>query len=274
MSFKATLRVLLGIALFGSCFSPLITSAAITPLAYYRLGEADAGAISGNTGNATTIDSAGGNNLTRSGSPVYTAPVASSAFTSTGSTLGVSFGNPNTANVYRTTTPIATGGSNFGMEGWFKVSSLAGNQVLAINGTGGANGYALMIIGGQLQLLRPGIGTVNFGFTPTLDTWFYTGFVNSAGVNTGYVNNTTPISLGSFSFNSPTTEFSIGGQATQNFMQGAADEVRVFSFTAGQFSTSDLLIAQVVPEPSTLVVGSMMALGFAATALRRRKRAS
>lgn len=46
--------------------------AAITVIDYYRLGEADAGAVNGAIVNATSQNSVGTKHLTRFGSPTYT----------------------------------------------------------------------------------------------------------------------------------------------------------------------------------------------------------
>src|SRR5690349_8270524 len=58
------------VALFGSP-----ASATITVLDYYKLGDADPGAIAGNIGNSTTTDSVAGKNMTREGSPTYSSDV-------------------------------------------------------------------------------------------------------------------------------------------------------------------------------------------------------
>src|SRR5690242_744662 len=50
------------------------SEASVTTVAYYRLGDADPGAVTGTTGAAITGDSAGSNALNRTGNPIYGAP--------------------------------------------------------------------------------------------------------------------------------------------------------------------------------------------------------
>ena len=61
----------------------------------FKLGEDDPGALAGNTGNATTVDSLFGKNLTRVGTPTYSANAAPG-----GSTLSMTFNG--TANNFYT----------------------------------------------------------------------------------------------------------------------------------------------------------------------------
>lgn len=243
--------------------------ATIIPVSYHRLGETDPSAAAGNTGNNPTDDAVGSNNLARTGSPVYSSNIAASAVLHTASTLSMNFGSPNGGNVYAQGSPVTAATSNFGMEGWFNLADTSGTQVLVLNGTGG-NGYSLLMSGGQLTVLQAGVAVIGTGFFPTANTWFYAALVNTAGANNVYINNNAPISLGTFGYVTPTTNFSIGGQVgpTQNLMKGLADEVRMFTFTAGQFSTNDLLINQVVPEPSSLI---MLLFGGLGLWLMRRK---
>src|SRR2546425_7842543 len=65
--------------------------ATITVIDYYRLGDADAGAVNGATVNAASQDSVGTKHLTRIGSPAYTNAVSIDAAARAGSQLAVSF---------------------------------------------------------------------------------------------------------------------------------------------------------------------------------------
>ena len=84
------MRLLSWIAPSACCV--LFLTARITPvcggtLDLYHLGEADPGAVAGNTGDNPTIDSGpGGNNLPSSGSPTYSSNVGAP-----GSTLSMAF---------------------------------------------------------------------------------------------------------------------------------------------------------------------------------------
>ena len=80
--------------------------------------------------------------------------------------------------------------------------------------------------------------------------WTHLALVTSGGITTFYVNG---VAAGSaHSALSPSSVFKFGinttGGGTQPF-HGNIDEVRVFTFQPGQFSTNDLLLTHVPPPP-------------------------
>src|SRR5437762_484833 len=87
------------------------THAAVTNVAWYRLGENDPGAASGQVANSMTIDLVGANNLRRFGSPQYTNAVSRAA-EKIGSSLAVVF---NGANQFYSNAVVSTARNNFGI---------------------------------------------------------------------------------------------------------------------------------------------------------------
>ena len=243
---------------------------------YYHLGESDPGAVAGQPGNATSLDSSGnGNDLTYwQGTQTYSSSVAASAAAATGSNLSMNFAGDGF--YLHTGNALTVNTDNFGIEGWFKVNDLS-QQGLADNGDAFDGGFGLYVIdtgsGPHVQGLYNQVALFDTGFTPTVGQWFYVAMVRDAGDTEMYVNSTTPIDFGNAPApNYPDPQFSLG-VAGYDFLHGSADEVRVFAF-GSQFgynfdANTDLLIS--VPEPSTLVLLTMGLFGLAAYAWRKRR---
>ena len=239
---------------------------------YYHLGESDPGAAAGLQGDALSLDSSGnGNNLTYwQGNQTYSSNVAASAAAATGSDLSMNFaGN---GFYLHTGNALTLNTDNFGIEGWFKVNNLS-QQGLADNGDAFDGGFGLYVLGGHIQGLYNQVALFDTGITPTVGQWFYVAMVRDAGDTKMYVNSTTPIDFGStYTPRYPDPQFSLG-VAGNDFLNGSADEVRVFAF-GSQFgynfnANTDLLIS--VPEPLTLALLTMGLFGLAAYAWRKRK---
>jgi hypothetical protein len=250
-----------------------LAQASVTAAAYYRLGEADAGAVAGNPGNATTEDS-GANNMDLTnwaGTQTYSSNVAASAAAAVGSSLSMNFaGN----GFYLTQANCLTGATdNFGIEGWFNINSLT-QMGLACNGDGlGPAGFGLYVLGGKVQGYYCQLALFDSGFAPTPGEWFYAALVRDGGITRMYVNNSNEITVANntatpySAANAP--QFSLGIVSYDAFA-GLADEVRVFTFEPGAFNAStDLLIA--VPEPSTVTLLATGLFGLMAYAWRKRK---
>jgi hypothetical protein len=268
--------------LFAVCVASLVyvwsesVRAEVNALAYYRMGEADPGAVAGQAGNFITNDSVGSSPLTLSpsGSSVYSSDVAASAFAYTGSTLCLSLvGN----SFYSGSNVITSLTDNIGIEGWFRPSVLpaggfgGGGQALAYLGDTGQNGFGLFIFGTELYGLYGGVRFLPTGRSASINSWTYFALVRDGGFTTLYVDGTTPIPSDGTAPAPALSGLKIGSNGSEEFFGGYADEVRVFSFAPGQFSTSDLLIA--VPEPSACItVLAGLACGVYSL-FRRRKRA-
>src|SRR5437899_12808290 len=88
--------------------------ATMTNIAWYRLGENDPGAASGQVVNSTTKDFIGTNDLKRFGSPTYTNSVSADA-AKLGSTLAVRFDG---ASQFYSNAVVTSARNNFGIEAW------------------------------------------------------------------------------------------------------------------------------------------------------------
>ncbi|HEX5220507.1 MAG TPA: phosphatidylinositol-specific phospholipase C domain-containing protein [Verrucomicrobiae bacterium] len=215
-----------------------------TPLAYWRLGEEDAGATNGQS---TLITSNRLNAPLKFNAPVtYTGAVSPIAAGWSDSRLGLTF----TPGTYGTN-GLITGldGStaitdNFGIELWVKPSALSGNQCLAYNGnTGGAGsgGWGLYLIGNQYYGLFGGVDLIGSA-TASAGVWTHLALVRNNGTATLYVNG---VASGTSAATPgvPLGRCAVGAQPqtlAAEFFAGALDEVRVFTFAPGQFAPESL----------------------------------
>lgn len=274
-----------------SVLTSVTAQANVITQAYYTLGENDSGAVAGGAANAVTADSSGNaNNLYYSGAgPTYTSSVASSAASATGSTLALDFGSSGRHYVTGSVWTSAT--DNYGMEGWFKTSDPTKSQALVYNGNMGqlwptygfGNGFGLYVTGdtgdggggvsGHLMGLLGYVAWLDSGFTIQANQWFYAALVKDNGTVKMYVNKSDPTNFGQRGTVAANNCSVIGSAfgSTGDLLSGAADNVRIFTFNAGQFSASDLLINQTVPEPSMVMLGMTGLIGLAAYAWRKRK---
>lgn len=233
-------------------------SAVVTPLGYYKLGENDPGATPGQPGQALSLSSGGGPPVQSFLSTTYSGDVGTSL-----STISMNLAG----GYYQFAAPLTSAVNNFGIEGWFKASATTGNRVLAYNGDTGDSGFGLFLVGAQIYGVYGGNAILNTGQSIVPNTWTYVALVRDGGVSKLFVNNTTPI-IRSGAPNPASGTFSIGANSAGNEQFGGlADEVRVFTFSPGQFNpNTDLLI---VPEPGTLALAGLGVAGL--FWLRRRK---
>jgi hypothetical protein len=230
--------------------SPAIVQATVNTAAYWRLGENDPGAMPGVTV-TSTIDSAGTNNLTfEGGAAEYANDVAATAASHTGSSLSINFAN----GAYATNVIMATNVDNFGIECWAKPTALGGGQVIAYNGSTGGSGDGGwgIIIGSDNNYYGLYGGVTTLGGVPaTANVWTHLALVRASGTATLYVNGVAAGTTNAAKPIGPTAGgFALGAppqSPTSQFFTGLIDEVRVFTFAPGQFSTNDLLEAQAPP---------------------------
>jgi hypothetical protein len=244
-------------------------NAEVIPIAYYRLGENDPSAANGQAGRPQTADSVGSAALSRSlvGAASYSSGVAASAFAQTDSTLSMSLSN---GACYIRPELLSAVTDNFGIEGWFRPRSFPNSAVaLAYNGHSGESGFGLFMFSGQLCGMYGGERVLPSHHFAASNTWTYFAMVRSGGQTSLYVNSAEPIDGGSYAPRPATTGFSIGSNndGGETF-DGDIDEVRVFSFAPGQFSSSDLLIA--VPEPATYSL-ALTGVACGGCLIRRRR---
>jgi sugar lactone lactonase YvrE len=223
--------------------STFTAGATITILDYWHLGENDAGAISG--GAVTNlIDSAGSKNLTAQGTATYTTDVSASAAARTGSSLSVVFTNGALAS----STIVSSAVDNFGIECWVKPGAdVAGGQIIVYNGSTATSGWGLLLSGSQFLGLFGGVEIFGTG-AASPNVWTHVALVRDSGNATLYVNGVASGNSSSLP-HTPDSGFAIAAppQVPINSGQsltGRVDEVRVFTFNPGQFSTNDLLYFQ------------------------------
>ncbi len=206
-------------------------------VSYYPLGEIEPGVASGVV-ITNVFDSVGTNPLTMVGSPVWTNHVSAEAAARTDSAWSAFF----VGGQYGTNGILSTATDNFGIEAWVKATSTNGNECVAFNGVTSANGWGLYRAGGNFQALYGSVGL--FGSVPvTLNQWTHLALVRNGGVGTFYVNGAAAGTLG-ITPNVATGRFAIGSApqplGTETW-EGFLDNVRVFTFAPGQFTTNDLL---------------------------------
>lgn len=249
----------------------LSARAATSTIAYYRLGEDDPGAGPPTLGQDPTRDHGAGKlDLSRFGSPHYSADVAPGATAATGSTVSMQF-SPQTLDAYYRLTPVTTLTDNVGIEAWVNTATDptgVGQSVIAYDGTPGADGFGLLRVadatpfGGlsPVYVARMGATTVGFSALPA-GQWVHLALVREAGTATFYVNGQAS-GTSSAALSAATETFSVGASycavcdrpiPTADYLDGLVDEVRVFSFAPGQFNAASDLLYSAVPEPSVLV---------------------
>ncbi|HWD92130.1 MAG TPA: LamG-like jellyroll fold domain-containing protein [Verrucomicrobiae bacterium] len=238
--------------------------AAINVQSYWRLGENDPGAAVGVTATNTT-DSVGTMNLQFYGNASYANDVAPTAVTHAGSSLSVNFTN----SAYATNAIISTATDNFGIECWVKPTIPGMNEIIAYNGiTGGAGsgGWGLIIAANNTYQALFG-GVTLFGTNlATANVWAHLALVRASGISTLYINgiasatnsNVPGVPSGNFALGAPPQS------PTNQFFTGLMDEVRVFTFSPGQFSTNDLLLNHAI-SPVVTTTGPTFLGGTFAT---------
>lgn len=228
--------------------SGFTSSSAVTPVAWYRLGENDPGAASGSAVTNTTSDSVGGNHLKQFGSPLCTSAVSTDAITQVASSLGVQL---NGTGQYFSNAVLTTAVNNFGIEAWVRPNAVSSTcNFVSYNGNTANNGWGIAWRDGAFQgwfgnVILFGSGVVTPG------TWAHVALVRDNGSSTLYLNGTPVSSPTGFGPAAPTTGLAFGIRPqtpTTEFFNGAIDEVRVFTFSPGQFSTNDLLLNRASTE--------------------------
>ncbi len=274
MTMSLTLRPgLLRACLFGLAATLLSTPTRgeVTNLAWYRLGDDDPGAASGQAVNTTTIDFLGGNSLRRIGAARYTNDVFPSA-ERIGSQVAVVFGG---TGFYTNAGAATAAQDNFGLEAWVKVlNTNNGVYVIAHNGNPGANGWGL-----GLQVTNPPLGgpqlsffgefggsAIRIGSTSGRALAAHLALVRDGGATRLYLNGTAAGTVSTLTPTAPTGAFQIAGIPS---FPGIIDEVRVFTFAPGQFSVNDLLIKQsrADTQPATDLVADRATLHGSAGSL-------
>jgi len=223
-------------------------------VAWYRLGENDPGAASGVAVTNTTADFAGAKHLKQFGSPLYTSAVSPDAATQVASSLGVQLDG---SGQYLSNAIVTTAVDNFGIEAWVKPTTVSSTyNFVAYNGNTANNGWGIAWQDGAFQGWYGNVILFGSGVIAT-GTWAHVALVRDNGSSTLYVNGVSANIPTGFGPNAPSTGFALGirPQApTTDFFNGAIDEVRVFTFAPGQFSTNDLLLNRTSTETTAAPV--------------------
>lgn len=211
---------------------------------WYRLGEADAGAVAGGLTGTFTVDEVRTNNLTRFGTPTYSSDVWTN-----GGSLSMAFAPTTTnwftgtnLNIYSTLNL-----SNFSCEFDAKPTDGTSYRIAACFGRYGGNASFIYHSGGTWRYHIGGIGDPISGGTVALNQWQHMAFVRSNGVNRLYQNDTL---LGtSSSFPTPASEFSIGaartgGGTSDGLFAGLIDNVIFRDLTSTAAPASPALALQ------------------------------
>lgn len=221
-------------SLFTATLLP--ASATVTLLNSYHLGDLDGGAANGALA-ITSQDYRGGAALSFMGYPTYSTDVPPDY--PLPDTYSLDFTGTN----YGIDGTLASLTDDFGIQAWVKVRSLSsGNHAIAYNGNTGANGWGLYIVGNTFQGLFGGVAF--FGSAPVqTNVWTHLALVRDQGVTTLYVDG---VACGASSAtpNAPNGLWALGASPpdlNSEFFDGLIDEVSVFTFADGAFSTNDLL---------------------------------
>ncbi|MGH8091239.1 MAG: LamG domain-containing protein [Rudaea sp.] len=236
--------------------------ATITVLNQWHLGEADAGASAGGAGAATTVDSVGGFNLNKVGTPAYAADVPANI----GSNLSLAFNG--TTDEYMNPSGVAsTLTDNFGIEAWVKWNAgTPGSASIIYNGNSSNSGWGIYQYGTNYGLLYG--GNLGASVTPVSNQWTEMALVRSSGTTTFYVNGVASFTT-TTGPNAPAGGVAIGGNSLTSgaeLFNGKIDEVRIFSFAPGAFAVGDLNLPPPPPVVPTPVL-SLRSLGLLALGL-------
>jgi DNA-binding beta-propeller fold protein YncE len=214
-------------------------SGAITVVSYWRIGEFDPGASPGVAATGPTDTAIGAHNLKAVGQAYYSNNVAVAALAHVSSSLSLNFAS----GAFASNSIVSTATDNFGIEAWVKPTSVNAGQVIAYNGSTATSGWGIMVSGSNYLALFGGRDIWGVG-AATPNVWTHVALVRDGGVATIYTNGIAAGTSVAFP-NVPSGNFALAAppQAPNSqFLTGSVDEVRVFAFAPGQFSTNDLLL--------------------------------
>lgn len=172
--------------------------------------------------------------------------------------------------------PGLTNTASFAMELWFKPTSISGTQALLFNGYTAQAGLGLYLYNGELQALAGGLAFHSTLAAPTAGAWNHAALVYDNGSLRMFLNGAQVLGA-AITFNDPTLgSLSLGGNGfVGDRFTGSLDDIRIFTFATGTFTSSMLNnpAFAAIPEPSTYaIIFGAGVLGFAAW--RRRRRAA
>jgi len=243
------------------CLTTSLVSAQTT-IGSWRMGEADTGATNGGTV-VSTLSSVGSlGNLSRTGSAsAYSsftrADIGSTYSVITGASAGFVLGSNLGVN------------NNFAMEAWVYNTDSSEVQVIFYNGNTALNGFGLIYQGGLLRLQVNGFTGLN-NVAMNINEWNHVAAVINDGSISLHLNGVGTTSDLTMPINA-TSPFIVSSGGGFGF-RGYIDEVRAFTFTAGNFNSS-MLGYSVIPEPSSFAAFAGAAM-LVLAGMRRRRRSS
>jgi len=228
--------------------------AAITVLSHWRMGDGDPGV-------GQSVDIVGGNTMSLTG-PTYAQSASSAALAHCGSVYSVHF----LSATYGTANPF-NNSDNFGLEFWVNPAGTSGTQALVYSGNSLFEGWGIYLINGA-YVGRIAQNNVGSG-TATAGQWTHLALVRTNGTAVLFVNG---VVSGSSSTASPLVPVGnplrVAGNSfspTTESAPGYIDEVRVFTFATGQFSTNDLLLNAPYPSPAATTLAATALADTSAT---------
>lgn len=209
-------------------------------VARYGLGDDDRGAAQPKI-ITFTRDRIAGRDLQAIGSPTYSLDVPGLAAEISGGLLCAQFNGIDQA-LGRDLLDLDT--ESFGVEAWVYPQTAEGVHAIIYNGDTRTSGWGIYQVGNTYGILFGGVKLATGG-TVQANTWTHLAFVRTSGYARLYINGQpmevfitqpplTPTS-GRFVIGSPGQ----GGNA--EYFKGRIDDVRVFTFPVGEFSTSEFL---------------------------------
>jgi hypothetical protein len=264
--------------LFGGLMACLLgavpsAQAAVTNVRLYDLGEADLGAAPGLPGDAQTVDSAAGFNASKVGlTTYYGAPLGLAP----GSSLAMEFTNIDSRYEAPAVPSLI---DNFGIEAYVQATTPADARFFYNGGAADpsaipADGAGLEIQGGKYVGVLGGVGLVPTGVAVIPGTPVEMALVESNGIATVYINDV-PVNslvlspLPALATDSLVLGDFVGNQSAPAYA-GVVDEARIFTFPAGGFDAATDLGAAAVPEPSSLALLGVSAIGLLGYVWRRK----
>ena len=256
-------KIIAVLVLVAVLFAAALSNADVTDVVWYHMGEQQSNPVSGSTttdpqeeciinhdaniafGWTPPVISADVSPLTRWGSPI--------GHTNPGHTVPSNLSTMiYDADVYKTNSAVLQGqAGNWGIEGWFKPTSANMGRYF-YNGHGGLNGMGIWSIGGVWGAFLGGQG--DFAATQAdviPGVWTHVAIVASDPGSPGlfiYINGqfvtsfaVCPGIIGPTGNDGGVNFLDFGGQDNGVWRtEGLFDELRIFSFSPGQFSVDDL----------------------------------
>ncbi len=218
-----------------------VVLAEVTPVGYWRLGEADANAAA----DQPVVKATDAKDLhpgTPVNGPKYAAVAASSAMAATDSKLAVKFDG--TAKSFLRVADLDIGEDNVGIEAFVRTKATEGFSFVVSAGAG-SHGISLVHNNKGYQVLLGGINLLGWSGDVEPGEWVHVAVVRQNGKTEFYFNGERRGDTDAKP-NAAGASFAIGasGDGKEGFFTGEIDEVRVFSFEPGKFDPKDLLVNQ------------------------------